>query len=219
MKNNVRSIILLLLISFILLLPVKTEAQYYPQTYNNYNNYNNYNEQTYTVKLDNFEFCTAEQKETQWCWATCIAMALNYYDIPCTQEEVVMRTYGTLVNYPARDLFQIASYMNGWGVTQHGKKVYVTAEAYPEYVFIPFQNIIQELDNGKPFIIGVKNQDGSGHVVVCYGVDWCNTYQGPWVTCFHVFDPWPGNGKSDWDTEELRSRWMGAISIDVQSGR
>ena len=95
MKNNVRSIILLLLISFILLLPVKTEAQYYPQTYNNYNNYNNYNEQTYTVKLDNFEFCTAEQKETQWCWATCIAMALNYYDIPCTQEEVVMRTYGT----------------------------------------------------------------------------------------------------------------------------
>jgi hypothetical protein len=212
MRKHIKSVILLLLLFFILSVTCQVNAQYYPQQYNN--NYNN--GQATTVKLDKFEFCTAEQKETQWCWAACIAMTLNYYDIPCTQEDVVMRTYGTLVNYPARDLFQIASYMNGWGVTQNGRKVYVQAEAYPEYVFIPFKNIIEEIQSGKPFIIGERNPDNSGHVVVCYGVDWVNSSQGPWVTTFYVYDPWPGNGKSEWDTEELRVKWMGAISIDVQ---
>jgi len=144
-------------------------------------------------------------------------MTLNYYDIPCTQEDVVMKTYGTLINYPARDLYQIAQYLNGWGVTQHGKKVIVQAEAYDENVFVPFKNIIAEIQAGKPFIIGVRNPDYSGHVVVCYGVDWVNSYQGPWVNTFYVYDPWPGNGKSAWDTEELRWRWMGAISIQVSN--
>lgn len=189
-------------------------AQYYPDGNNssqqNYNN--NYNQnQVQSVILDDFQFATASQEQSQWCWAACITMVLNYYDIPCTQEEVVMRTYGTLVNYPARDLYQIAQYLNGWGMDRQGREVVVEAGTY-EYA--PFEGIINELEAGRPFIIGVGN-GYSGHVVVCYGVDWMNTYDGPYVTDFYVYDPWPGNGHSQWNTEELNTYWIGAIAIEV----
>jgi len=202
-----RSKAILLTILFLFLLSGLAIAQYYP----NQNN-NNYNQnQGQSVILSDFQFSTVSQKQDQWCWAACITMVLNYYDIPCTQEEVVMRTYGTLVNYPARDLYQIAYYLNGWGMTGQGRKVMVRAESYQ---FVPFQGIIQELQSGRPFIIGVGN-GYSGHVVVCYGVDWMNTAQGPYVSKFYVYDPWPGNGHREWNTEELNQYWVGAIGIQV----
>ena len=199
---------------------LSANAQYYPADYD-YNNYpeqdynTNYNqEQGQSVILDDFQFDTASQLQSQWCWAACITMVLNYYDIPCTQEEVVMRTYGTTVNYPARNLYQIADYLNGWGMDSHGREVVVEAETYQ---YAPFEGIINELGAGRPFIIGVGN-GYSGHVVVCYGVDWISTYEGPYVTNFYVYDPWPDNGHSQWNTEELNMYWVGAIAIQVSDG-
>jgi len=210
----------ILVITFILLFTVISfaNAQYYPQSYNNTyypqeQNYNNYQDGQKVI-LNDFQFCTASQKESQWCWAACITMVLNYYDIPCEQEEVVMNTYGMLVNSPARDMYQIADYLNGHGKTNQGKDVVVEAETYET---ASFEGIIEELQMGKPFIIGVGDGN-SGHVVVCYGVEWTDTYEGPYVTNFYVYDPWPGNGNRLWNTEELNTYWMGAIGVDVNDG-
>jgi len=205
--------ILFLILLFLSLVSFMSSAQYYPVD-NNGGGYSDYDYQggENTIILDDFDFATVSQKETQWCWAACITMVLNYYDIPCTQEEVVMRTYGTLVNYPARDLYQIAQYLNGWGVDRQGRQVIVQAEAYSS---APFDAILSVLSDGRPFIIGVGN-GYSGHVVVCYGVDWVNNYWGPEVTKFYVYDPWPDNGYSEWDTRELNMYWVGAIDIEVQ---
>lgn len=214
--------ILLITLLFIVSMTGLAGAQYYPQGYDEYysqiygnnQNYNDYNNNNYeqSIILENFQYVTASQKESQWCWAACITMVLNYYDIPCTQEEVVTKTYGDLVNYPARDMYQIAQYLNGWGKTRYGEDVVIQAETY-EYA--PFDGIINELNSGKPFIIGVGD-NYSGHVVVCYGVDWIETSDGPYVTNFYVYDPWPGNGNNVWSTEELNQYWVGAIAIEVQ---
>ena len=217
MNMNKKSRILLITLLFIFTLSSFASAQYYPNSYNNnYNyqqeDYNNYNNGAQSVILNDFQVYAASQKESQWCWAACITMILNYYDLPCTQEEVVTNTYGMLVNSPAQDMRQIAEYLNGWGKTNYGKEVMVQAEAYDS---VSFQGVIEELQMGKPFIIGVG--DGySGHVVVCYGVDWIDSYDGPYVQNFYVYDPWPGNGNRVWTTEELNNYWMGAVGVDVQ---
>src|SRR5690606_1346325 len=42
-----------------------------------------------------------KQRNTNWCWAACIQMVLNYYNIPVAQEQIVKRTLGKLADKPA----------------------------------------------------------------------------------------------------------------------
>ena len=41
-----------------------------------------------------------KQRSLNWCWAACIQMVLNFHRIPVTQEQVVKKTLGKLVDRP-----------------------------------------------------------------------------------------------------------------------
>ena len=142
-------------------------------------------------------------------------MILNFYDIPSTQEEVVKKITGDAKDIPAGSLKEIAEYMNGTGITSSLKKLSVNATAYDASVFIPFKDMIDEIKEGRPFIIGIANKDKkSGHVVICYGVDWYETSEGQCITDFYVYDPCSGIFCKR-SSEELKDYWMGLIGIEV----
>lgn len=43
------------------------------------------------------------QRMPQWCWAASLSAVFGYYDVDRTQEQIVLATYGRLVNLPAYD--------------------------------------------------------------------------------------------------------------------
>jgi len=168
-----------------------------------------------TITIETFKTHASPAEKSQWSWAACISMILNFYDIPSTQEEVVKKITGDIKDIPAGSLKEIAEYMNGTGITSSLKKLSVNATAYDASVFIPFKDMIDEIKEGRPFIIGIANKDKeSGHVVICYGVDWYENSEGQCITDFYVYDPCSGIFCKR-SSEELKDYWMGLIGIEV----
>ena len=45
------------------------------------------------IDIVRMNFVAARQLNSQWCWAACIKMVLNYYGVSITQKQIVARTY------------------------------------------------------------------------------------------------------------------------------
>ena len=72
------------------------------------------------VPSDEFEYFAApqssgRQRQTNWCWAASIQMVLNYHGINASQEEIVARCFGELVDRPGQPA-DILGTLNGWGM-------------------------------------------------------------------------------------------------------
>ena len=72
------------------------------------------------VRTSSFHHFQAHQEKTNWCWAACAEMVLDYQGLNISQEDIVLEGYGNLANQPAScDLMQ--SVMDGW--THNGNTI------------------------------------------------------------------------------------------------
>ena len=144
------------------------------------------------------------QQQTQWCWAASISMLFNYYGHPVAQERIVRSLYGTTVNLPSGTGWNIASRLNRDWTDDNNKPFESRLTAAYDYdaQVMTLDNawIVNELDRGRPFIIGTK-----GHAVVATAVRYQPTQFEPIILAIGVFDPWPGRGARWLDYAEMRA--------------
>lgn len=128
------------------------------------------------------------QRSANWCWAACIQMVLNYHGVRVTQEQIVRKVYGRLIDRPAGARTIIAA-LNGWAPSINGRPVYVQAMPY----YVNAQTIIRDLTYRWPLIVGLRQQPIS-HAYVLTAVKYgFNSWRQPVPVSVVLRDPWPGN--------------------------
>lgn len=128
------------------------------------------------------------QRSANWCWAACIQMVLNYHGLRVTQEQIVTKIYGGLVDAPAEGGSVVAA-LNGWVPDAAGNAAYVQAVPY----VVSAADIIRDLALRWPLIVGLRQQPVSHAYVltaVTYSLD---GYGQPQLRGVVLRDPWPGN--------------------------
>jgi hypothetical protein len=147
------------------------------------------------VPSDQFEYFTAaqqggRQRQSNWCWAACIQMVLNYHGLYITQEQIVQRVFGMQVNSPGQPQ-QILAALSGWAPDYRGRYSSIYASPY----IMQGSEIVRDLAYRWPLIVGLKNpQGGIGHAFVLTGVYYqTDAYNQPVFYKVELRDPWPGN--------------------------
>jgi hypothetical protein len=135
-----------------------------------------------------FNFVSASQLKTEWCWAASVQMVLNWYDIPVTQSEVVNRIYHKNIDAAASEN-QIATALSGTAYDRHGRKlefhtVRQTGIPTPEL-------LVGQLSEEHPMLITVHADKKMLHAVVLTSAEYIATDQGLHVTALTLRDPNP----------------------------
>lgn len=170
------------------------------------------------IPSDQFEYFSSpnlngRQRQTNWCWAACVQMVLNYHGLYVAQEQVVQRIYGTLIDRPAQPN-QILHALTGWAPDNRGR--YSSIHANP-YTFSGAQ-IVQDLANRWPLIVGLKSANGEiGHAVVLTGVYYSvDNFNNPIFRGVIIRDPWPGSPSRQelsWNEFQMRLIFMTHIYV------
>ena len=119
------------------------------------------------IPTNEFEAWAAErvsgnQRQANWCWAACSQMVLNYHGLYVTQEQIVTKIYGNLVDRPANE-FQIRRALSGWAPNVQGR----ISNIYCQSGFNSVNEITQALAFKWPLIVGLRNPNGGvGHAYV-----------------------------------------------------
>ncbi len=160
------------------------------------------------VYTDDFNFYYSEQRNTNWCWATCIQMVLNYYGVYIVQEDIVYRAFGTdnMDNLPnwGGDIETIHRSLNNWNIDRSGREYRVSATFYNGAPSVSY--LIDELKNERPLLIGYNTESGGKHASL---ITACKYSVQNGVYTIHeltVRDPWPGNGKMTYEGYDLARR-------------
>lgn len=185
-QNNFKVVILFTLIFFCLVtehIPAQTVIQLSPGLY------------CAGIPSKEFEYFAApetsgKQRQSNWCWAACIQMILNYHGVSVTQEQIVRRVFGNLIDLPAGPDVILAT-LTGWAVNSRGRNVIITATPF----IFNGSEIIYDLAYHWPLIIGLTVPGSIGHACVLTAV----TYEIDPYTNEPIFqsvvirDPWPGH--------------------------
>lgn len=152
------------------------------------------------IPTNEFEFMRAQsinrgaQIQSNWCWAACIQMVLNYHGLYVSQVDAVTKIYGSpYVDRPANER-QILNALSGWAPDTRGR--YSSINAYGGYTSV--QEIINGLSQKWPLIVGLSNPNGGvGHAYVLTGIFYSNQYDfygnviGVVPDKVVLRDPWP----------------------------
>lgn len=139
---------------------------------------------------------TAQQEDSQWCWAACIEMVFRYYGYRVRQQRIVSDTWGSLVNMPGRP-DQILANLNRPWIDDRKRKFAVMGDAYSANPL----TAANDLSDNMPLIIGTHS-----HAVVLTAMRLARNVQGRLsVLAAMVRDPWPGRGRRLLTPQE----WMG----------
>jgi hypothetical protein len=71
------------------------------------------------IASGDLRYVASSQREDEWCWAASAQMILNWYGIPATQEMMVARIKGALVDAGGSDE-DIGRALNGWAPSLEG---------------------------------------------------------------------------------------------------
>ncbi len=146
-----------------------------------------------SVPSDELEFnaspqIAGRQRQQNWCWAASVQIVLNYHGLYVTQEQVVQRIYGNLVDAPAVPE-QILTALSGWAPDTRGR--YSSIHASP-YVFNGTE-IVTDLSNHWPFIVILKGEP-INHACILTGVYYSlDPLRQPFFHTAIIRDPWPLN--------------------------
>ncbi len=150
------------------------------------------------VPSQNMNMVYACQKQSQWCWAACIEMVFRYWGHKVSQQEIVRRTWGSVVNMPAQP-YQIVQALNRPWVDDNGVRFTVAGDTFTANAMTAAQDLASDM----PLIVG-----SLGHAMVVTAI----TYQGipgmqqsVRVVGATVRDPWPGRGKRELTIQEYLS--------------
>jgi hypothetical protein len=169
------------------------------------------------VYSDEFEYYAApytagKQRQSNWCWAACIQMVLNFHGIVVTQEQIVERVFGDQINTTA-DPATIMYALSGWGVDVYGNPVTIHASSYN----LTGPNVVTYLAYKWPLIVGLDVGETSHAFVltaVYYSVD---EYNYPYFHSVVLRDPWPENpSRIELSWDEFINHLIFATSVYVQ---
>jgi hypothetical protein len=145
------------------------------------------------IPTNEFEFFAApstdgHQRQSNWCWAACVQMVLNYRGIPVTQEQVVQRVFGGAVpNLPGQPS-QILQALSGWAFTRNGQRVMISSSP----VVFNGSDIVRDLAERWPIIVGVRMAGNAQHALVLTAVTYqVDMYNRPIFLTAVLRDPWP----------------------------
>lgn len=151
------------------------------------------------------------QRAANWCWAASIQMVLNYHGIYVTQEQIVSRVFGKLVDQPGQPE-QILQALSGWAPNVRGGYSAIVAEPYS----ITASTLVNDLAYRCPLIVGLKGQPvGHAYVLtaVTYGLDARNN---PIFKSVVLRDPWPNRpSREEMSWDEFMSRVAFATRVHV----
>ena len=156
-----------------------------------------------------------KQRESNWCWAATVQMVLHFHGIAVTQEQVVSRIFGGLIDRPASPEM-VLNALNASAFTQSGAQARITATSYR------FQDAsyIQDLTRAWPLIVGLKGgvPNAPGHCYVLVAVRYTEAKDGRLVPqSFFLMDPWPGNQTQvELSEPEFGRRFGFAVRVRVQ---
>ena len=172
------------------------------------------------VGLDqNLGAVTAQQQNSQWCWAACISAIFSYHGYPVEQGRIVAATYGQLVNLPAHGR-QIAAATNRPWQDVRGRAFASQCQVLWDsgaYVARPDAagQAAQELAQGHPLIIGA-----AGHAMVLTAMSYArNAAGGGQPTQAIVRDPWPGRGRRALEQREwMQIQFLAKVQVSGVAG-
>jgi hypothetical protein len=140
------------------------------------------------ILREQFNFVAAAQEQDEWCWAASASMILNWYGLNITQEMVVARTKGVLIDQPGSDQ-DISNALSGWAWTRDGRPVIIRSWTAPGPP--PPQVLLRELNQKHPILLTFISGPNSGHAVVITAASYVPTQTGPYITSLVIRDPWP----------------------------
>jgi len=158
----------------------------------------------YLIEIANFPRAMTTQRATQWCWAAALESVLRNYGITRTQEQIVIATYGRLIDAPAYSPHQLYNVLNNFSFAD-GKTIEIVAGNFGNGA-PPAAFLASELAEGNPVIAWYRNDVRGGHAVVIFGVRVTRSAYGPIVTAIKYHDPWPGSGVRTVPAAQLASR-------------
>ena len=168
------------------------------------------------IPTDQFQFFAApegagRQRSANWCWAACIQMVLNYKGLYITQEEIVTKVYGQLIDQPAGPQ-QIMQALNGWAPDRNGGYAAVVADPYN----LGGPALVTDLANRYPLIVGLKGNP-VGHAYVLTGVTYrVDPYNNPIFNSVVLRNPWPGSpSREELSWQEFMSRVMFTTRVHI----
>jgi len=148
------------------------------------------------IPTRSFQFIAVngKQRSMNWCWAACIQMVLNYHGLLVTQEQVVVRCFGALVDHTGGPVEMLKA-LSGWAYNVNGRISTIYANVFPTN-----SNEVQAfLATNNPLIVGL-NQPGTpvGHAYVLTAMSYSLTkdFYGNIVVVpdkVVLRDPWPTN--------------------------
>jgi Papain-like cysteine protease AvrRpt2 len=171
------------------------------------------------IPTNEFEFFAApqtegHQRQSNWCWAACVQMVLNYRGIPVTQEQVVQRIFrGAVPNVPGQPA-QILEALSGWAFTRNGRRVMLSSSPFA----FDGSEIVRDLAERWPIIVGVKSSPNTGHAYVLTAVTYqVDAWNRPVFLTAVLRDPWPSNpSRIEVPWNLFRQNWMFMARMRVQ---
>ena len=154
------------------------------------------------------------QRSLNWCWAACVQMVMNYQNVHITQEEIVKKSLGTLIDKPAGSDIMFRA-LNGWTPNTIGKSNRIYSNNFPTST----KEISSFLATQKPLIVGLRQGEKIGHAYVLIGMYYevYSNSTGHKERRPHsviLADPWPGNPAiNDMSWSEFKERLMVSYKV------
>lgn len=169
------------------------------------------------VPSNEFEFFAApqlqgRQRQKNWCWAATTQMVLNYHGLYVTQEQIVERIFGALIDAPGQPN-QILEALSGWAPDVRGRFSEIFASPY----IFQGSDIVNDLAYRWPLIVGLRQPSQVGHAYVLTAVFYSvGRYDQPFFHKVVLRDPWPCNpSRVEISWLEFQSRFMFATRVYV----
>lgn len=164
-----------------------------------------------------FEFFAApqqrgRQRQANWCWAATTQMVLNYHGLFVSQEQIVARIFGRLVDAPGQP-HQILAALSGWAPDNRGRFSQIHASTY----ILQGSDIVNDLARKWPLIVGLRQPGQVGHAYVLTAVSYSvDQFNQPMFRGVVLRDPWPGNrSRVEMSWNEFQSRVQFAARVYV----
>ena len=168
-----------------------------------------------------FEFFAApriqgRQRQQNWCWAAAIQMVLNYHGLRVTQEQVVARVFGGVIDKPGLPE-DIMTALSGRAFDVHGYRRKISASP----VIHKGSEIVWDLAYRWPLIVGLKGVPVS-HAYVLTGVKYSANplTNEPMFHSVLLRDPWPGKRSRQeirWDVFRSRLIFITKVRVALPS--
>lgn len=142
------------------------------------------------IKSSAFQLSVAKQLQDNWCWAACTQMVLHYQGIDISQDEIVKRAFGVVIDEPA-GCDNIVEGANGWNYKGTAIEAWSVNKQSAH-------DLIDALAYHYPIIIGLnipKQDVGHAYVLTAiyfrYKDDDIRNIKIPYSVVLR--DPWPPN--------------------------